>query len=102
MDEKKRLSKKNVYFNWGAFFLPTIYGLWHKLYFWAVLGLIPYLNFVLAIVFGLRANELAWEQEKYKTEEEFSESQRKWNDCGIMIGWIILALGIIIGISLAK
>lgn len=94
--EKKQLKRENVYFNWGAFCVPVIYALWHKLYFWAILSLIPYANLVVDIIFGFKANELAWEQEKYKTEEEFAAAQKKWNDFGIVFAYACLAICVII------
>ena len=96
---KEQLKQQGKFFNWGACAVPFIYGLCNRLYIWAVLGLIPYLNIIVAIVLGFRANEEAWEKEPYKTQDEFIATQQNWNTFGIVAIILQIFLGLFILIA---
>ena len=86
-------------FNFGAFFFSWIWGLANGVY-WALLCLIPYIGFVVAIVLGFKANSAAW-KEFDGTAEEFEAKQAAWSKWA----WIILVgafvIGFILGMALS-
>lgn len=57
---------------------------------YAILALIPGLNFVMAFVFGAKGNEWAWEHRSWPDVESFREEQRDWVRWGLGI-WAISA-----------
>lgn len=94
-------------FNWGAFLLSWIWGLGNKTYITlvmlatVVLAFIPIVNFVsgmvqlgLAIWFGIKGNEWAWQNKKFESVEAFHAYQKKW----VVAGIILLAVCAILAI----
>ncbi len=88
-------------FNWGACIFPYIWGPFNNSPI-AVLSLvlcfIPYIGWLLSIVFsiycGVKGNEWAWENKEWKSLNEFHATQRKW------AAWSIgIEMAVIIGIS---
>lgn len=71
--------------NWGAFFLAPVWGIVNRV-FLGLLGLIPLLNFVIAIILGIKGNEWAWRKRRWQSPKAFLDSQRKWS----YWGWGIL------------
>ena len=49
--------------NWGAFFLPIIWGPFNEVWL-ALLALIPIGSFVMPIVLGIKGNEWAWQSKR--------------------------------------
>ena len=88
-------------FNWGACILPFIWGPFNNCpiaVLSLVLGFIPWIGWLLAIVFslycGAKGNEWAWENKEWRSLNEFHATQRKW------AAWAVgIEASIIIGIS---
>lgn len=83
--------------NWGAFLLAPIWGIVNRV-FLGLLGLIPLLGFVIAIVLGIKGNEWAWRNRKWQSPEAFLDSQRKWS----YWGWGILIASSLLYIVLTQ
>ncbi len=88
-------------FNWGAFFFTWIWGLNHKAYITLiviVLGCIPFIgafvNLGLAIWFGTKGNQWAWESGRFSSIEDMMECQRIWAKWALW--WFVI--GIVVGI----
>lgn len=79
--------------NWGAFFLGWLWGLFNKSY-WALLTLIPipFFGNAWAIICGIKGNEWAWENKKWESIEQFKTIQRKWVLYGVIFWGIILSI----------
>ena len=76
--------------NWGAFGLPVIWGLYHGVWI-SLLSFIPIFGIAFNIYLGLEGNELAWKKNKWVSTEQFRKSQRKWMIWGIL-GFIFAIL----------
>lgn len=86
-------------FNWGAFLLNWIWGIFHKkyitlLYFPACL--IPVIGpLAISIWFGFAGNKWAWESKNWDSIESFNENQKLW----VRIWLILLIFGLIFAIK---
>ncbi|MFA5976456.1 MAG: ribonuclease G [Elusimicrobiota bacterium] len=81
--------------SWGAFLLNWIWGISNGTYI-ALLALIPYVGFIMAIVLGFKGNEWAWRNKRWESVEQFQRVQKKWTLWGVglvggLIGLSILA-----------
>ena len=96
-------------FNWGAFLLTWIWGIFNKTYITLIILLICILPktalliilLVLAIWFGIKGNTWAWQNKQWKSIEHFHSVQKKWAIAGIvpiiiMILFCILAANFLI------
>lgn len=92
-------------FNWGAFLLNWIWGLGNKTYlplivlpiaFVPVLG--PLVNLGLAIWFGFKGNEWAWQNKQWQSIEHFEDVQKKWAIAAVIILVVSFVLGLLMGI----
>jgi len=96
-------------FNWGAFLLSWIWGLGNKSYITltmlatVVLVFIPFVNMLagmaqlgLAIWFGIKGNEWAWQNKKFESIEAFHAYQKKW----ALAGTVLAIFGIICAIAI--
>jgi hypothetical protein len=79
-----------VGWNWGAFGLPKIWGIYHNVWI-CLLTLIPVVNIVVAIYMGVKGNELAWRKNKWTSVEDFKQKQAAWRVWGI-VGFILSIL----------
>ena len=79
--------------NWGAFWLPWIWGIDNKSWI-ALLAFIPYFNIIWQFVCGYKGNEWAWKNKNWKSLESFHHSQKMWAIIGnsLVILSMILAL----------
>ena len=113
-DEDKPAITEN--WNWGAFSLPAIWGLFNGIYWPLAVNLIIsallqfamyvisdssiiitvaslVLTFLMMVYLGTEGNKLAWKKAaKYKSKEKFESSQRIWNKIGIISFVIIVIL----------
>lgn len=84
------------HFNWGAFLLNWIWGIWHKKYLTLVYFaacLIPVIGpLVVSIWFGFVGNKWAWNSKNWDSIEKFEEVQRNW----VRLWFILVTAGIII------
>ena len=80
-------------FNWGAFGLTFIWGLFNKTYitllviptlFLGALGLL--IQFILGIWFGIKGNTWAWQNKKWNSIEHFQSVQKKWAVAFLCVG----------------
>lgn len=79
-------------FNWGAFFGTWIWGLINKSYktLWILLlGWTP-IGFYYQLLCGLKGNEWAYKNRKWKSDEEFKRSQENQT-----IGFVVLTVFVI-------
>ncbi len=89
--EEKGIPSEVKGWNWGATLIPLVWGLWHKIIIYTILGyllatLIPVLGFIIwAIIFGIKGNEWAWKYGEWENIDQFKESQRKWKIAGFII-----------------
>lgn len=74
--------------NWGAFGLPVLWGIYHGVWI-SLLCFIPLVNFGIMIYLGIKGNELAWQRNRWKSVQDFHDSQRKWAVAGV-IAFVIL------------
>lgn len=89
--EGSEMEKEISRWNWGAFFLNWVWGIFNKSYF-ALLALIPYLGIIWAFVCGLKGNEWAWENNNWKDIEQFNAVQKKWALYGAIFWGILLSI----------
>ncbi len=83
--------------NWGAFFFGWIWAIANKTWI-GLLGLIPYLNVVIAIVLGVKGNEWAWKNRKFASVDEFKKVQKAWAKWGVILLIASVVLSIVTAI----
>ena len=81
--------------NWGAFWLPWIWGIANKSYL-SLFAFIPYFNIIWQFVCGYKGNEWAWKNKNWESVETFHNYQKKW----AIAGNILVALALIISLIL--
>ena len=83
--------------NWGAAVFSWIWALGHRLWVYALLGLVLSLIPLAAfIVFGLKGNEWAWERGGYSSVEELRAKERTWAIAALIYVLAIVVLVIIV------
>ncbi len=80
--------------NWGAFFLNGIWGIFNKTYV-ALLAFIPIINIPVMIFLGYKGNEMSWKNNDWNSIEHFKSTQWKWNIAGF-IAFIIYCIIVLI------
>ncbi len=82
-------------FNWGAFLLNWIWGIFHKKYITLLIFpamVIPFIGpLVISVWFGIMGNKWAWNSKDWNSIEEFNESQKFW----VRLWVVLFILGII-------
>lgn len=93
---KQELEKR---FNWGAFLLSWIWGLFHKKYITLIIIPIAYipkigglLAFILGIYFGLKGNRWALENKQFTSIEQFNKYQCRFVVAAVIILIIYMVL----------
>jgi hypothetical protein len=75
--------------NWGAFLWTLVWTIGHRLWWQSLLvvllGWIPIVGLVLAIVFGVKGNRWAWEQGSYRGAQDFRTKERRW-----VMAWFVM------------
>ena len=94
-------------FNWGAFMMPGIWGLFNS-HWWLLLVMIGIgsidklfddamwativslvLELIVGFIFGVSGNESAWDEEKttlsLEEANQFDKKQKRWNVAGIIV-----------------
>lgn len=74
--------------NWGAFLLNWIWGIGNNTFI-ALLMFVPFVNFVMAFVLGVKGSTWAWQNKRWESVEQFKAVQKKWAKWGV----ILFALG---------
>jgi len=79
------------HWNWGAFFLNFIWGLFHHVWL-SLLVFIPYAGFIMIIILGIKGSEWAWQAQHYDSIEEFKKRERKWAIAGFILYGILIII----------
>ena len=79
---------------WGAFGLTWIWGLGNRSYI-ALLGLIPYVNIIVAIWLGIVGHKMAWQSRHFESMEQYKQTMKAWNTWGIIVFIASFAIGIL-------
>ena len=105
---KAQLPESIKGWNWGALFLPFIWGPFNRVWIGLavlVILLMPipwYLGLLvygpIAIFVGMRGNELAWRTRKWKSVEHFKLVQGLWAKWGT-IGFVVFVSTVLLAIS---
>ncbi len=85
--------------SWGAFLLNWIWGPFNGTWI-ALLCLVPYIGFVMAIVLGIKGREWAWKNKHWDSLEHFNRVQRKWSIWGGVIVVGTFVIGVLAGIAI--
>jgi len=88
--------------NWGGFLMTWIWGIGNNVWisFIALLGLIPYIGWIISlvmrIILGVRGSEWAWQNKKWDSIEHFKKTQRAWLwwGLGLIIAYIIFIIAL--------
>ena len=84
--------------NWGAFLLNWIWGLGNNTYI-ALLCLIPFVNFVMIFILGLKGSEWAWKNKHWQSIEQFRSVQIRWAWGGFIV-WMVIILLYVVAVSM--
>lgn len=87
--------------SWAAFLWTWIWGIGNSTWI-ALLALIPYANFAMMIVLGLKGREWAWQNKHWESVEQFKKTQRNWVKWWFILMIIPAILGIISTIILVS
>jgi hypothetical protein len=80
--------------NWGAFFFGGIWGIANKSYN-ACWAFIPGFGLLWLFICGIKGNEWAWKNKKWKSIEEFHRVQSSWANWAVIIIVAVILLEII-------
>ncbi len=83
--ENKKLDKAYVKFNFGAFGLTFVWGVYFA-NFLALLIFVPVVNVVVVIYLGLCGNKALYRKYAYKTPQDLIVEQKNWNTWGKILG----------------
>ncbi|MBC63950.1 MAG: hypothetical protein CL746_06535 [Chloroflexi bacterium] len=101
-DKKSEVPKEIKGWNWAAFLIPPLWGLFSGVPL-AVLMLALYLPIfsdgmrAIALIgcslfLGIRGNELAWKGKKWKSVEHFKNVQKKWLSWAVVLNIIYIII----------
>lgn len=76
--------------NWGAFFLPGIWGLFNGCWWLFLLQFVP-VPFVIPIVAGLKGSEWSWQNKSWNNVQSYEEAQKSW----AIAGFVLFGLGFV-------
>ncbi|MGZ5049528.1 MAG: cytochrome c oxidase assembly factor Coa1 family protein [Methylobacter sp.] len=82
--------------NWGAFLLNWIWGVGNNTYI-ALLMFVPFVNFVMPIVLGVKGSAWAWQNKEWESVDHFKSVQRKWAIWGgiVTAGFIAVSVALV-------
>jgi len=84
--------------NWGAFWLPWIWGIGNGTYI-ALLAMIPIVNIFMAFYLGRKGYELAWKNKSWSSVEELNRVQKKWGKTAFIISIVFYSIVISIKVE---
>lgn len=87
--------------NWGAFLLNWIWGIGNNVWI-ALLCLIPYVNFIMIFVLGVKGSEWAWQKKRWDSIEHFKDVQKKWAIAGLGLLIFVIVMFIILAVYIAS
>jgi Cytochrome oxidase complex assembly protein 1 len=76
--------------NWGAFFLNWIWAIPHGAWVGLILMFVPFVNFIVPFVFGMKGNQWAWKNNRWESVEQFNQVQKKWAKAGVIVASFML------------
>src|SRR3990172_2673818 len=97
--------------NWGAFLLSWIWAIGNNKFDMAVYGLASYtLSFLIgplgwlaelaiSVILGMKGNEWAWQNKKWRSIEHFKKTQKTWLKWGIVASILDVLLLLWVGIT---
>lgn len=86
--------------SWGAFLLTPIWAIGNRTWI-GLLGLVPYVGFIMAFVLGFKGREWAWKNKEWESVEHFHRVQKKWSFWGVMIFLGVFIIGISAAIAIS-
>lgn len=100
MNDFENIESLKRQFNWGAFFLGWIWGLFNKTYITLIqipITFIPYIgvwiNLGLSIFFGIKGNTWALEKKEFSSSMDFEKFQKILTCAGILVQVTMIILG---------
>ncbi len=87
--------------NWGALMMNFVWGLAMRVP-WTWLHLVPFVGWVMPLVFWVRGNEWAWRFRQWESIEHFRRVQRKWEIAGVIFVVLNLIVAILLAASLER
>ncbi|SFS63975.1 DUF2628 domain-containing protein [Marininema halotolerans] len=97
-DHDRKVPNEAKNWNWGAFFLTFVWGLYHRVYL-SLLVFVPIVGIVIPFILGAKGSEWAWKRKEWESVEEFTTSQRWWRNLGLAVTLgVVIAFPIIIGL----
>jgi len=63
--------------NWGAFLLNWIWGIGNNTFI-ALLMFVPFVNFIMPFVLGVKGSAWAWQNKEWESIDHFKAVQKKW------------------------
>ena len=85
--------------SWGAFFFNWIWGPFNGTWI-ALLCLVPYIGFVMAVVLGFKGREWAWKNRRWDSLEHFNRVQRLWSIWASILFVGVFVIGILAAIAI--
>lgn len=82
--------------SWGGFCFTWIWGIFNGVWI-SLLGLIPYVGIVICIWLGVKGHELAWQNRRFESFEQYQATMAAWDKTGLVVFIISLVFGFIIG-----
>lgn len=70
--------------NWGAFLITPFWCIRNKLWI-GLLSYLPAVGIFVSFYFGKTGNELAWQNRRWHSIQEFKSEQRNWTIAGLII-----------------
>ena len=93
MIDVKDIEMLDKKWNWGAFLLPPIWGMFNGCpnLLWTILVFPPF-NIVVSIIAAIYGNRWSLRGKEWKSKEYFLECQKKWTIAGIIVIILLLCL----------
>lgn len=86
MGDKSGVPEEIKGWSWGGFLWTWIWAIGNKTWI-GLLALIGPVNFIIAIILGVKGREWAWKNKKWESIEDFKKTQRSW-----VKWWLIIIL----------
>ena len=87
--------------NWGAFLLNWVWGLGNSTYI-ALLMFVPFVNFVMIFVLGVKGNQWAWQNRTWRDIDHFRRTQRDWTVAGVVFYVLVSAIAGVMFVGISK
>jgi hypothetical protein len=99
----QRTGRKNPAFsgkwNWGAFFFQWLWLMFHGYvglgFLFLVVSFVPFANLCVPFYFGMKGNDLAYNQRRFTNIEQYIAVQNAWRNWGFGFAGVGLCLGVV-------